>query len=133
MLLVLWIALAHANIAPPPDLAVLCSIQEMCGPEEEGIECTASGTDRKSCDALEADGWDKRCESLMTLDKTWQEVFCRTRSEHRPPRKDPNGALSPSQPSSISPPSRRCATPINSGLFALIVSIMVSTLRRRSH
>ena len=78
-MLFLLSTLALADVPPPPGYKESCTVKLQCGPEEVGTTCDGWHGGREACEALEADGWTKKCQTRGA--STWDEVFCRPKKE----------------------------------------------------
>lgn len=71
MILVLIAQLAMADIPPPPDYVESCTVAN----HGEGCQsCSAYHGGREACEALEAEGYVRRCKTRGA--SVWSEVMC---------------------------------------------------------
>lgn len=74
MILLLWPLLAVADIPPPRGYVETCTVERQCGTAESGTTCDGWHGGREACEALEAKGWTRKCQTAGA--STWTEVFC---------------------------------------------------------
>lgn len=132
MFAVWTLGVASANVAPPLVLLKPCVVEQWCDQTEEGQTCTASEADHSACQALSDAGWEHRCATDSTgLEETWQEVYCRSRTEHTAPNTQPPPS---DAPGTVVPPSpRRCGVVSASSGAAATLALLVVGIRRRKH
>ena len=67
---------ALADIPPPTSYVETCTVDIQCGADIAGTTCDGWHGGREPCEALEAKGWVKMCQTWGA--STWDEVFCET-------------------------------------------------------
>jgi hypothetical protein len=67
--------LAHADIPPPPGYVESCTVEKQTRPGKECVSCNGYHGGREPCEALEAQGYAKVCQTRGA--SVWEEVLCK--------------------------------------------------------
>ncbi|MDG1480382.1 MAG: hypothetical protein P8R54_12365 [Myxococcota bacterium] len=126
-MLLLTTLLARADISPPEGYVETCTVALQCG-ETEGTSCSAYFGGRTECEALEAKGWQRMCQTRGA--STWSEVFCAQAPDDdaRRTRIEQTTGFAPT----IQPlPARRCGcSAAGMGAGWLLVPLLLLARRR---
>ena len=127
-MLLIVLALAHADIPPPPGYVETCTVANHCASDQAGKTCEGTFSGREDCEALEAAGWTQKCRTSGA--SVWTEVMCGPKGSASPVGPAPAEAPgTPVAPKATEEP-RRCATGPFAGAFGLLIALGLVARRR---
>jgi hypothetical protein len=83
----LVVNLAVADVPPPRGYVEQCTVEKQAAPGKECVSCAGYHGGREPCEALEAQGYTKACQTNGA--SVWTEVMCKAA---------PAGSAAPTEP-----------------------------------